>query len=134
VELTIQNEVGYSMIYQSHHFEHGKVKADESQTGPTIDGFPENIAPNNEAEFTVENDDASLKGVKGHVTYGIAQPPPPDQVSPIAEIYFDHPQGSGASSYSVSFSNGFEGSYRIEPSTPTGHNQKVTITIYGPPS
>lgn len=89
--------------------------------------------------FIVTNDDGALIGAFGSVDYQFNVTTGGEKPEILGEvtvtIYWNHPYGSSTSSYNVKFStndeslNKYLGSYALSPSQPTGHDQRIEISI-----
>lgn len=113
---TINNTTGYTLELVEKKVIHGRFDGEEP---------PKTIPNGTLGKFIVnKNDLGSTIGPEGTVTYKIALGGGPDLK---LVFYWNHPQGSAKSVYSVSSEPVGHVTYAVAPSNPTGHNQSIVI-------
>jgi hypothetical protein len=115
--ITIWNNTDFDMRKATDKICHGKY----SDNVP-----PMEIKNKTKGTFRVSPESGGSIGPKGWVDYSMAVKGQVDTI----RIFWDHPVGSKASRYKI-HSVPFEIAYVLEPQTPTGTEQTVSIMLEG---
>ncbi|GGY33545.1 hypothetical protein GCM10011297_03160 [Bacterioplanes sanyensis] len=135
--ITLVNHTNFDWAFKSAKDKHGKF---DGKPNPHSDEeghhfFPERIPAQGSVTFTVCNRSGAMIGPEGWVEYYVL-----DDIKPINTVMrcrFDHPYDKGPSYYLAEFDHTEDDAYEflgqgtLEPSHPSGHHQKVTLTVTG---